>query len=176
MCVQNRASKLVGLRLEKHLDKLRTQYEVQKQEEEDKKNFFRSSPNASQRSDQIGDSQIELSTTPPSGPSVEASPAHAHSSDTTPVAVVVVPPPTAPKPLRSIEAASPPVPPERQIPYNPYPAPTGPPPPRVSPDIQTPMERLTPDKEALFSFAWYHGTIPRDEAVVRLNSLGGFDG
>jgi len=31
----------VGLRLEKHLDKLRAQYEQQKQEEEDKKNFFK---------------------------------------------------------------------------------------------------------------------------------------
>lgn len=175
---QNRASKLVGMRLDKHLDKLRAQYEAQKQEEEDKKNFFRSSPNASQRSetDQGDDnSQIELSSTPPSGPSIESSPAHVHR-DTTPVAPVVreAPPQPAPKPQRTHEA--PPVPPERQTPYNPYPAPTGPPPPRMSPDIQTPVERLTPDKEALFSFAWYHGTIPRDEAVVRLTSMGGFDG
>jgi len=37
-------------------------------------------------------------------------------------------------------------------------------------------DRNSPDKEALFSFAWYHGAIPRDEAVIRLSAMGGFDG
>ena len=188
----------MGLRLEKHLDKLRSQYEVQKQEEEDKKNFFRSSPNASQRSentDQNSNSQTELSITPPSGPSVEASPIHTRREMTPPLplqpafneapplqpAFKEAPPQPAPKPRRGVEnGPPPPAPPERRFPpqeaapYNPYPAPTGPPP-QVSPD-PTNGDRLSPDKEALFSFAWYHGTIPRDEAMTRLNSMGGFDG
>jgi hypothetical protein len=28
----------------------------------------------------------------------------------------------------------------------------------------------------MFEFPWYHGAIPRDEAIRRLESMGGFDG
>lgn len=216
---ENRASKLVGLRLEKHLDKLRAQYEAQKQEEEDKKNFFQSSPNASQRSettDQTGDSQIDVSFTPPSQSSLQPSPEpQRRASPLSPAGQSSLPlareppPQPAPKPAArprreeqhqngNIPPASkgieleqprsyPPAPPERRYPppeqpapYNPYPPPQQQPtpPPRESPDLHhgTMPDRLTPDKEALFSFAWYHGTIPRDEAVARLSALGGFDG
>lgn len=37
---QDRASKLVGLRLEKHLDKIREQYQQQKQEEEERRQRY----------------------------------------------------------------------------------------------------------------------------------------
>ena len=202
------------------MDKLRAQYEAQKQEEEDKKNFFRSSPNASQRSegtDQAGDSQVDLSSTPPDQPSPESTPEHQRRESPLPPArqsplpVVREPPPqTAPKPSarprreeprpqngeippspRSVEPdqprSYPPAPPERRYPppeqpapYNPSPPPQQQPapPPRESPELSpsSQTDRLTPDKEALFSFAWYHGAIPRDEAVARLSAMGGFDG
>lgn len=79
--------------------------------------------------------------------------------------------------------------------YNPYPPPTqaAPPSPNVverppSPQQPAPIppQRVTPpttqptaaspDKEALFAFAWYHGSIPRDEALRRLEGVGGYDG
>lgn len=87
--------------------------------------------------------------------------------------------------------------------YNPYPAPTqaaprspiqvernpspqqpAPLPPQpvatpVAPPIAPPTAPpLSPgsDKEAMFAFAWYHGSISRDEALHRLEGVGGFDG
>lgn len=62
-------------------------------------------------------------------------------------------------------------------PYNPYPPPAGPAP--TSPRGVMPTEvapPTSPDKEALFAFAWYHGSIPRDEALRRLEGVGGYDG
>ena len=42
-CVpQNRASKLVGLRLEKHMEKVREQYQQQKNEEEERRIVYHS--------------------------------------------------------------------------------------------------------------------------------------
>lgn len=79
--------------------------------------------------------------------------------------------------------------------YNPYPPPTqaAPPSPNVVERLPSPQQpapippqRVTPpttqptaaspDKEALFAFAWYHGSIPRDEALRRLEGVGGYDG
>lgn len=82
--------------------------------------------------------------------------------------------------------------------YNPYPPPTqaappspnqverlpspqqpapAPPQPIVSaPPVAPPSSSPGSDKEALFAFAWYHGSIPRDEALRRLEGVGGFDG
>lgn len=76
--------------------------------------------------------------------------------------------------------------------YNPYPPPTqaAPPSPKETTTTRAPMmtQQPTPqpvapptpphtsDKEALFAFAWYHGSIARDEALRRLEGVGGFDG
>ena len=80
--------------------------------------------------------------------------------------------------------------------YNPYPPPTqaAPPSPKqaqrhpspqqpaplppqpVDPPMAPPPTSPGGDKEALFAFAWYHGSIPRDEALRRLEGVGGFDG
>lgn len=82
--------------------------------------------------------------------------------------------------------------------YNPYPPPTqaAPPSPNQVERLPSPQQPapLPPqsivsappvvpsssspgsDKEALFAFAWYHGSIPRDEALRRLEGVGGFDG
>ena len=76
--------------------------------------------------------------------------------------------------------------------YNPYPPPAQPAPPSPKETNRQPSPRqhglihtapptspaqpTTPDKEALFAFAWYHGSIPRDEALRRLEGVGGYDG
>lgn len=77
-----------------------------------------------------------------------------------------------------------PYPPPSQVPRSPkgerLPSPQQPAPPppaaqRVTPPV-APLPRTSPDKEALFNFAWYHGSIPRDEALRRLEGVGGYDG
>ena len=222
------------------MDKLRHQYEIQKQEEEEKRTFYRESPAVSQRSDQIDvhtdhTGSIDTSSTPPSQPSPEESPEPVRQQPPQPAPRPAPKPkqrrdqmqPAPPQQQQEVQhqqqpqvhrqqpqqqifngevvidrSAPPPIPPDREVmidrsapppippdrgyntaPYNPYPPPSQPaPPPRTSPDIpQSPSpqqqdDRSTPDKEALFSFAWYHGSIPRDEAVARLTALGGFDG
>ena len=72
--------------------------------------------------------------------------------------------------------------------YNPYPSPamSAPPLPReperapVNATVVAPptVPRVSQgvDKEELFVYPWYHGSIPRDEALRRLESVGGFDG
>ena len=79
--------------------------------------------------------------------------------------------------------------------YNPYPPPSmaAPPSPHepdrsygtasssvVHPTVVAPpvIPRGSPgtEKEQLFAYAWYHGSIARDEALARLESMGGFDG
>lgn len=239
--VQNRASKLVGLRLEKHLEKLREQYKVQKEEEETKRQFYHS-PGTARRegvdgSESSGDGQLDASmemsthseqTPEPSPASQQRSPeappqpvhevqlpqaaAPVHTSPAHKVAPIghkVFPPEPAPKPKVPPQVA--PRPSARSKPdgvtqdetpptaaYNPYPAPVqaappspreavverfpspqqpAPPPPQVQP-VAAPVAPpgTSPDKEALFAFAWYHGSIPRDEALHRLEGVGGFDG
>ena len=39
-----------------------------------------------------------------------------------------------------------------------------------------PNRSASPDQSEMFEFPWYHGAIPRDEAIRRLESMGGFDG
>ena len=57
-------------------------------------------------------------------------------------------------------------------PQQPAPAPPQP----IAPPVAPPSSPPGSDKEALFAFAWYHGSIPRDEALRRLENVGGFDG
>ena len=84
---------------------------------------------------------------------------------------------------------------EGQTAYNPYPPPTTAAPPSPPSADRTPVVTPTSlasataispptvpggsptaDKEALFAYAWYHGSIARDEALRRLENAGGFDG
>lgn len=86
------------------------------------------------------------------------------SPPTSPAAYNPYPPPS--------QAA--PVPKEDRLPSPQQPAPLPP----VSQHVTAPVAppRGSPDKEALFAFAWYHGSIPRDEALRRLEGVGGYDG
>lgn len=224
LSLQKRASRLVGLRLEKHLDKVREQYKQQKEEEELRRKLY-NSPHLL-RPD--GDGELEGSTDASIGTSEhtgeESSPGGSPSMPQKVVPQVAPKPqkPTpAPKPVRdtapqtvvssngivdesvNFQQAEPPhhlQAQQYQQPYNPYPAPTQPaPPPHISPEppvvhppqpaprrtsqqqvAPVPQHRTaspsSPDKEALFVFAWYHGAIPRDEAVRRLEGMGGYDG
>lgn len=48
-----------------------------------------------------------------------------------------------------------------------------------TPRVQHPppqQQAVSPDQEPLFAFAWYHGSIPRDEAVRRLEAMGSYEG
>ena len=193
----------MGLRLEKHLDKVREQYKQQKEEEELRRKLY-NSPHLL-HPDDVNDKEestdMSVGTSEHSGgvPSPGGSP--------------IMPPKVAPKPNKPTPAPKPSrdntpqtslgsngvvdEPPRFQQPqtgqpYNPYPAPTQPAPPpqpaprRVSPQQQQPIPPIpqprtaspagSPDKEALFVFAWYHGAIPRDEAVRRLEAFGSYDG
>lgn len=47
-----------------------------------------------------------------------------------------------------------------------------PPPTQPRPNLRS----ATPEQSDLYEFPWYHGAIPRDEAIRRLESMGGFDG
>lgn len=203
---------MVGLRLEKHLDKVREQYKQQKEEEELRRKLYNSPhllrPDMDQELEGSSDLSIEAGEHTGGEPSPGGSPSMSHK----------MPPQVAPKPSKPTPAPKPsrepqtvvssngvvdePVsfPPPQQ-PYNPYPPPTQPaPPPHVSPEpgsgvVQPPQPAprrtqpqgapvppartttpTSPDKEALFVFAWYHGAIPRDEAVRRLEGMGGYDG
>lgn len=225
--MQNRASKLVGLRLEKHLDKLREQYKAQKDEEETKRQFYHS-PDTARREGVDGgedssegqmDGSMELSShseqTPEPSPAMNqrdrAGSDAVIMASSQPLGQKVLPEP-APKPqppqVAPCPAAHSKVPPQANggalanaPAYNPYPAPTqaAPPSPKQtvetlppSPQHPAPLHVAPPiapsvatptspgggggDKEALFAFAWYHGSIPRDEALRRLEGVGGFDG
>ena len=219
--LQKRASKLVGFRLDKHLDKVREQYKQQKEEEELRRKLY-NSPHLLRADGDDREGSTELSIGSGGGasdhtgePSPQGSPIMAHK-----VAPEVAPKPNKPTPApKPTKDAAPqtvvssngvvdePISlQQQQTPYNPYPAPSQPaPPPQISPEPNVrppqpkqppqPAPRRTtpsqqppapqprnmsstpsPDKEALFVFAWYHGAIPRDEAVRRLEAVGGFDG
>ena len=94
------------------------------------------------------------------------------------------PPPVQPRSHSPPRQAPPPVQPRSHSPPREAPPPVQPrppSPPRQSLPLQTPPTQATersgsPDREALFAFAWYHGAIPRDEAMRRLESVGAFDG
>lgn len=215
-----RASKLIGFRLDKHLDKVREQYKQQKEEEELRRKLYNSPhllrPDGDERE---GSTDLSVGSVGTSDHTGEEPSPHGSPSMTPKVPPQVAPKPNkptpAPKPSRettpqtvvsSNGVVDEPIIFQQQQqggPYNPYPAPTQPaPPPHVSPEpghvVQPPQpapRRTTPsqqppasqprskspatpspDKEALFVFAWYHGAIPRDEAVRRLEGVGGYDG
>ena len=205
---------MIGLRLEKHLDKVREQYKQQKEEEELRRKLY-NSPHLLRAdggdNDLEGSGDVSVGTSEHTGGTGTPSPGGSPNMPpkfTPQVAPKPTKPTPAPKPNRDTnqtvvssngvvdDSANFAV---QQQPYNPYPAPTQPaPPPHVSPEPSSrqppqpaprrspqqgppvPQPRnaspASPDKEALFVFAWYHGAIPRDEAVRRLEGMGGFDG
>lgn len=223
--VQDRASKLVGLRLEKHMEKIREQYQQQKNEEEERRLFYNSPHIAHRDAEDGGEDQQSNSTpspsvtpvrtpehTPESSPYVAPKPAQKPAPKVAPKPAPKQAPKPAPKPAPRPAVSQPnnvngtqgsppsspthhsrPLPPQ-QAPYNPYPPPSQPaPPPRVSPPQSTQQvvehapvvasppspphaQHTTADQEPLFAFAWYHGSIPRDEAVRRLEAMGNYDG
>ena len=67
---QDRASKLVGMRLEKHMDKIREQYQAQKAEEEEKRQRY-NSPHVARH---------ELEHSQEHTPSVDTRSSHRYSS------------------------------------------------------------------------------------------------
>ena len=224
----------MGLRLEKHLEKLREQYKAQKEEEETKRQFYhREGVDGNESSDGQPDESMEISThseqtsehspAPQERDVVQDVPDVSHSTQEIPPPVAALghrvlpesspkhkptPPEPAPKPKVLPQTA--PRPPVRGVPlvnngrmnestppvsssYNPYPPPTQAAPPspkdvgKHSNPQQPPLlpqavapptspQQHNPDKEALFAFAWYHGSIPRDEALHRLEGVGGYDG
>ena len=207
----------MGLRLEKHLDKVREQYKAQKEEEETKKKFYHS-PDTMRRDDIDGEEESseggtesldhsseftpEQSPAPqvrsmsPQAPSPQPSPLATHRIMHNPQANG----PTSPHEVKGVPDLAL----QHQVPgesqggqaggYNPYPPPTTAAPPSPPSQERTPVTTPTSlasataipvpsvprgnvqDKEALFAYAWYHGSIPRDEALRRLESVGGFDG
>lgn len=215
----------MGLRLEKHLEKLREQYKAQKDEEETKRQFYHS-PETSRREGVDGDEEssegqldgsMEMSSHSEQTP--EPSPAMNQRERAGSDAVIIpssqllgqkVLPEPAPKPKKAPQVAPRPAAPSKVPPqangsapantsgYNPYPAPTqaAPPSPEqverfpspqqpaplppqaVAPPIAPVAPPTSPgsDKEAMFAYVWYHGSIPRDEALRRLEGVGGFDG
>ena len=219
----------MGLRLEKHLDKLREQYKAQKHEEETKRQFYHS-PETIRREGVDGENSsegmegsMELSShseqTPEPSPAlnqreeavsnVTTVPAGHHMGQRVlpepvghhmgqrvlpePAPKPKVAPQVAPRPSKVTPQANGSAPSNPTAAYNPYPAPTqaAPPSPQRHPSPQQPAPLPPPqavaapptnvppgggDKEALFAFAWYHGSIPRDEALRRLEGVGGFDG
>ena len=180
------------------MDKLREQYKAQKEEEETKRQFYHS-PDTARREgttgsdeDQLDDS-MEMSShseqTPEPSPALNQQRERVGSDSREPMGRRVLPD-VAPKPKVTPEVApcpskvtnggnvnNPPL-------YNPYPPPAeaAPPCPKrhlkpSQPPTAAPTSPgVTPDKEALFAFAWYHGSISRDEALRRLDGVGGFDG
>ncbi len=212
----------MGLRLERHLEKLRNQYKAQKDEEETKRQFYHSpgtvhKDGADGSSEGQLDDSMELSShseqTPEPSPALQQrtaldSPPHHHSSSTReqPMEPKSHPPQVAPRPNPQTSWTTAPTsnggrvdgrtPPTSPAAYNPYPPPSHAAPPsplgqvnrlpspqqpapiapqQVAPPM-VPPSATTPDKEALFAFAWYHGSIPRDEALHRLEEVGGYDG
>lgn len=211
----------MGLRLEKHLDKLREQYKAQKEEEETKRQFYHSPDTArregiegNESGEEILDGSAEISTpseqTPEPSPALEQKEVAGSSTDgeiighmhgqrvlPEPTSTPRAPPQVAPRPSRQPRVS--PSGPQANggqvgpTAYNPYPPPAQPAPPSprevhglaqqhglTQPINPAPAaeaaQPTTPDKEALFAFAWYHGSIPRDEALRRLEGVGGYDG
>lgn len=184
------------------MDKVREQYKQQKEEEELRRKLY-NSPHLLRP--EGGDTEMDGSTDASVGTSEHSGgvPSPGGSPKMLPkVAPKPTKPTPAPKPSRdnapqtafgSNGVVDEPVNFQSGQPYNPYPAPTQPAPPPQAPQ---PAPRRTPqqqpaapvpqprtgspatssDKEALFVFAWYHGAIPRDEAVRRLEGFGGYDG
>lgn len=221
----------MGLRLEKHLEKLREQYKAQKDEEETKRQFYHS-PETTRRDGLDGgeeessegqmDGSMELSSqfeqTPEPSPALnqreqgdavhtghplgqrvlpEPAPKPKVAPPVAPRSSSIVTPPVAPRPSKVTPQANGSGPASSPA-YNPYPAPTqaAPPSPKqverlpspqqpapvppqaVDPPVAPPTNASPGggDKEAMFAYAWYHGSIPRDEALRRLEGVGGFDG
>ena len=196
----------MGLRLEKHLEKLREQYKAQKDEEETKRQFYHSPETARREGDDgepLEESSSQSELTPEPSPLLNQREASESARDSSPATqpAARVPPQVAPRPSGGARQTgamgqangahvSPPSPA-----YNPYPPPSQAPPspkeerhpspqepaplPPVTQHVAPPTApptNATPDKEALFAFAWYHGSIARDEALRRLEGVGGFDG
>ncbi len=184
---------------------MREQYKAQKEEEETKRQFYHSPDTARREEVEESESSggmLEDSTeiishleqTPEPSPALDLK--EIVSSRTVAAPKTKMPPQVAPRPSGqprvspSVPQANggkvgPPV-------HNPYPAPAEPAPlyppssprdvemlssPKLAPPTPTEVAPPTsPDKEALFAFAWYHGSIPRDEALRRLEGVGGYDG
>jgi hypothetical protein len=155
----DRVSKLVGFRLEKHMDKIREQYNAHREEEEIKKQLYHSPHSARRGSQSEGedvDENHSTSNTPPSTNTPERTPEPpAPRNQPPPVAprpgtspkptpaprppkrsdVQVTPqssgPPQPPAPYRPPQPPAPysESPPQPPAPYNPYPAPNQPAPP-----------------------------------------------
>ncbi len=204
----------MGLRLEKHLDKLREQYKAQREEEETKKKFFQhgedtdgaeSSEGGTESTEHSVEFTPEDSPAPvgrnisPQAPSPQPSPLATHrimhdpqaNGGTVSSREVQGDGDAAPRSKLASTHQSSIDKPDGKVGYNPYPPPSVAAPPSPHSQERTPVTTPTSlasataipsptggtsDKEALFVYAWYHGSIPRDEALKRLESVGGFDG
>jgi len=186
------------------LDKVREQYKAQKEEEETKKKFY-NSPDTMRRDDIDGeesseggtdslDHSSEFTPEPSPGPQVRSTSPQAPSPQPSPLAThrIVHNPqangvtsPYEVKGGQDVASMSKLV--SSQHPgesqggqaggYNPYPPPTTAAPSATAiPASSASGGNSGSDKEALFVYAWYHGSIARDEALRRLESVGGFDG
>ena len=180
---KEKSHKLVGMRLEKHLDKIREQYQAQKNEEEERKTRYRDSPHIAHKEVDPNSNELTSSQTP------EASPVPTQrglpptqqqglgAREESPAPVAPTYPASgglqhAPPPARS---EAPPMAPPTQHPQ--------PPPPfvesrEISPALVngTGKSGSPMDGDALFQYAWYHGSITREDATTRLDKFGGFDG
>lgn len=128
---EERAYSLTGMRLEKHLEKKREEYQREKEAREAQEMMFKQVPDH---------------------PSVEDSSPQVQHRESSPH----VPPKPAPKPA--------PKPSPRMAEHRP---PVEQPP---------PQEQEVVMLDSLSHYPWYHGSIPRDEAIRRLEQAGPRDG
>eukprot|EP00731_Ephydatia_muelleri_P008018 Em0004g356a len=188
------------MRLEKHLDKIREQYQAHKTEEEERKIRYRDSPRVGHKEqggpDQPGggdNNSLTSSQTPEASPVPVPRgipPAQGNARETSPVPNPVPSTPTRvlPAPVQPPTNQLPPPMVRNEAPVLPGPVPTPapmvqqPPPPlaeqrEISPALSNGAKSGSPqDGDALFQYAWFHGSITREEAMSRLDKFGGFDG
>ena len=188
------------MRLEKHLDKIREQYQAHKTEEEERKIRYRDSPRVGHKEqggpDQPGggdNNSLTSSQTPEASPVPVPRgipPAQGNARETSPVPNPVPSTPTRvlPAPVQPPTNQLPPPMVRNEAPVSPGPVPTPapmvqqPPPPlaeqrEISPALSNGAKSGSPqDGDALFQYAWFHGSITREEAMSRLDKFGGFDG
>ena len=127
---EERAYSLTGMRLEKHLDKRREEYQREKEAKVAQEMMFKhvgGEDNPQESSPQV---PPKTAPKPKVAPKPAPKPSHTHPDDD-------VPPPIPPHPLDENEGVV---------------------------------------LDSLSQYPWYHGSIPRDEAIRRLEQAGSRDG
>lgn len=138
---EQRAYSLSGMRLEKHLDKKREEYQREKEAKEAQGMMFKQVVH-----EQENDDDNEETPSPHVPPKPAPKPAQKPGPKPAPK--------PAPKPSPQQQSFEHPVPP-------------------VVPPVE---ENDAPPLDSLSQYPWYHGSIPREEAIRRLEQSGARDG